>query len=149
MKKLFLPLIVCFTAIAFMTSCKKEGAADPLVPPGPSVQHPDSTFVRVTVPATAANIVKMVGDMKGDWPVGWQPSSDVNSLVLDRIDATTFGKLVAVTWFVKNEFEFKFVNGNDWNKEELDAAGAAVPNRKFKKADMKGKTVKFTVVRFK
>jgi hypothetical protein len=156
MKKMFLPLMaIAISSITFF-SCEK-GIEDPLVDPLASIQHPDSTLMVVTVPAGTTGTVKMVGNMIADYcddgtatgNCGWQPGSDVATVIFDQVSDTRYEKKVAVSLFTKDDFEFKFVNGNSWDNEELKEDGTGVDNRKASKGSLKGKAVDFTVVKFK
>lgn len=156
MKKMFLPLLaIAITSISVL-SCDK-GNKDALLDPLPSIQHPDSTLLIVNVPAGTDGTVKMVGNMIADYcdagtatsNCGWQPGSNVATVVLDKVSDTRYEKRVAISTFTKDEFEFKFVNGDSWDKEELKEDGSGVDNRKGSKGAFKGKAVDFSVVKFK
>jgi hypothetical protein len=149
MKKIFFAIAVLLTAT--IVSCSKEDTNDPLIAPGPDVAHPDSTVITVNVPTATTGVVKMVGDMKGDWPTGWNPgdNAETSSLKFTQVSPGVYSRQVAISWFVKNAFEFKFVNGDDWSKEETTASGGGVANRTGNKGNIKGKRVSFTVAKFK
>ena len=156
MKKMFLPLMtIAISSITFF-SCDK-GNEDPLVEPLASIQHPDSALLVVNVPAGTTGTVKMVGNMIADYcdngtptgNCGWQPGSDVATVIFDQVSDTRYEKKVAVSTFTKDDFEFKFVNGNSWDNEELKEDGTGVDNRKGSKGGFKGKAVDFTVIKFK
>lgn len=155
MKKFFLPLLAIALSAVTIISCDK-GNVDALIPPIPSIQHPDSTLLSVAVPAGTTGTVKMVGNMIADYcddgsansNCGWQPGSNVATVILDKVADTLYQKRVAVSLFTKDEFEFKFVNGDAWGKEETNADGSGIDNRKGSKGSYKGKTVNFTVAKF-
>jgi hypothetical protein len=150
MKKIFFAIAVLLT-VSVISSCSKKNTNDPLIEAGPDVAHPDSTVITVNVPTTTTGVVKMVGDMKGDWPTGWNPgdNAEASSLKFTQVSSGVYSRQVAISWFVKTKFEFKFVNGDDWNKEEVTATGGGVANRAGDRGVMKGKKVSFTVAKFK
>lgn len=156
MKKMFLPLLAIAITSVSILSCDK-GNEDALLDPLPSIQHPDSTLIIVNVPAGTTGTVKMVGNMIADYcdngtatsNCGWQPGSNVATVVFDKISDSRYEKRVPVSLFTKDDFEFKFVNGDSWDKEELKDDGSGVDNRKGSKGAFKGKAVDFTVVKFK
>jgi hypothetical protein len=156
MKKMFLPLMAIAISTITILSCEK-GNDDALLEPLASIQHPDSTLLVVNVPAGTTGTVKMVGNMIKDYcddgtptgNCGWQPGSNVATVILDKVSDTRYEKRLAVSTFGKDEFEFKFVNGDSWDHEELKEDGSGVDNRKGSKGAFKGKAVDFTVIKFK
>src|SRR5678815_4764173 len=145
MKKQFLPLMAIAISSITIIGCEK-GIDDPVLDPLESIQHPDSTLLIVHVPSGTTGTLKMVGNMISDYcddatptgNCGWQPGSDVATVIFDQVSDTTYEKKTAVSLFTKDEFEFKFVNGNSWDHEELKEDGTGVDNRKGSKGSFKG-----------
>jgi hypothetical protein len=156
MKKQFLSLFAIAISSIFIMSCEK-GNDDAVLEPLESIQHPDSTLLIVHVPSGTTGTVKMVGNMISDYcddgtatsNCGWQPGSNVATVILDQVADTLYEKKVAVSLFTKDDFEFKFVNGDSWDHEELKEDGTGIDNRKGSKGSFKGKAIDFSVIQFK
>jgi hypothetical protein len=151
MKKIFFAIAILST-IFIISSCSKENDNDPLVAAGPDVTHPDSTVIEVKINAglTAATQLRMVGDMKAPGTI-WTPGDNNSSLVLDKVNDSTFSKQVINSWFVKSDFEFKFLRANNWGggNEEIvpvsQQVGGGNTNRKASKGALKGKVIRLRI----